>query len=61
MKRSMEIALRAKPMDVRLQYEHQIKEQREASGEPMLELRARKKLAALLGEAEKCPERSVRH
>lgn len=44
-KRGMEIALRAKPLDVREQYERQIKELQEAYGEAMLELRARKKLA----------------
>jgi len=52
-KRGMENALRAKPLDVREQYERQIKELQEAYGEAMLELRARKKLASLLGEEEK--------
>lgn len=51
-KRGMENALRAKPLDVREQYERQIKELQEAY-EAMLELRARKKLASLLGEEEK--------
>lgn len=46
-KRGMENALRAKPEDVR-----QLKELQEAYGEAMLELRARKKLAALLGTDE---------
>jgi hypothetical protein len=46
-------ALRAKPLDVREQYERQIKELQEAYGEAMLELRARKKLASLLGEEDK--------
>jgi len=41
------------PVDVREQYERQIKEVQEACGEAMLELRARKKLASLLGEEEK--------
>ena len=52
-KRGMENALRAKPLDVREQYERQIKELQEAYGEAMLELRARKKLVSLLGEEEK--------
>ncbi len=38
----MENALRAKPLDVREQYERQIKELQEAYGEAMLELCARK-------------------
>ena len=37
-------------MDIREQYEKQLKELQEAYGEAMLELRARKKLASLLGE-----------
>lgn len=52
-KRGMENALRAKPLDVREQYERQIKELQEAYGKAMLERRARKKLASLLGEEEK--------
>jgi len=47
-KRGMENALRAKPLDVKEQYERQLKELQEAYGEAMLELRARKKLATLL-------------
>jgi hypothetical protein len=39
-KRGVENALRAKPLDVREQYERQIKELQEAYGEAMLELRA---------------------
>ena len=46
-KRGMENALRAKPLDIREQYEKQLKELQEAYGEAMLELRARKKLASL--------------
>ena len=46
----MENALRAKLLDIREQYEKQLKELQEAYGEAMLELRARKKLASLLGE-----------
>ncbi|QOD81751.1 DUF1153 domain-containing protein [Chromobacterium haemolyticum] len=49
-KRGMENALRAKPMEIREQYEKQIKDLQEAYGEAMLELRARKKLQSLLGE-----------
>ena len=49
-KRGMENALRAKPLDVREQYERQLRELQEAYGEAMLELRARKKLASLLGQ-----------
>lgn len=52
-KRGMENALRAKPQDVREQYERQLKDLQEAYGEAMLELRARKKLQSLLGEDEK--------
>ncbi|MDC7716601.1 transposase [Vogesella sp. DC21W] len=48
-KRDMENALRAKPMDIREQYEKQLKELQEA----MLELRTRKKLQSLLGEDDK--------
>lgn len=51
-KRGLENALRAKPEDVREQYERQLKELQEAYGEAMLELRARKKLASLLGKDE---------
>lgn len=52
-KRGMENALRAKPLDIRDEYERQLKELQEAYGEAMLELRARKKLQSLLGEDEK--------
>ncbi len=51
-KRGLENALRAKPEDVREQYERQLKDPQEAYGEAMLELRARKKLASLLGKDE---------
>ena len=47
-KAGMENALRAKPEDVREQYERQLKELNTAYGKAMLELRARKKLDALL-------------
>ena len=49
----MENALRANPLDLKEQYERQIKELQEAYGEAMLELRARKKLQSLLGEDDK--------
>lgn len=52
-KRGMENALRTNPLDVKEQYEKQIKELQQAYGEAMLELRARKKLQSLLGEEEK--------
>jgi len=52
-KRGMENTLRANPLDVKEQYERQIKDLQEAYGEAMLELRARKKLQSLLGEDEK--------
>lgn len=52
-RRGMENALRANPLDVREQYEKQIKDLQEAYGEAMLELRARKKLQSLLGEDDK--------
>ncbi|MFZ5757603.1 MAG: DUF1153 domain-containing protein [Pseudomonadota bacterium] len=51
-KAGMENALRAKPEDVREQYEKQLKDLQEAYGEAMLELRARKKLESLLGKDE---------
>ena len=49
-KRGMENALRANPLDIREQYERQLKDLQEAYGEAMLALRARKKLQALLDE-----------
>lgn len=52
-KRGMENALRANPLDVREQYERQLKDLQEAYGEAMLELRARKKLQSLLDEERK--------
>ncbi|WP_339108017.1 DUF1153 domain-containing protein [Thioclava sp. GXIMD4216] len=47
-KRDMENSLRANPLDIREQYEKQLKDLQEACGEAMLELRARKKLQALM-------------
>ena len=52
-KRGIENALRAKPLDVKEQYERRLKELQEAYGEAMQELRARKKLNSLLGGDEK--------
>ncbi len=52
-KKGLENALRAKPLDIKEQYERQLKELRGAYGEAMLELRARKKLESLLGGEEK--------
>ncbi len=49
-KKGLKNALRAKPLDIREQYEKQLRELQEAYGETMLELRARKKLQSLLGE-----------
>ena len=46
--RGMENSLRANPLDIREQYEKQLKDLQEAYGEAMLELRARKKYQALL-------------
>lgn len=51
-KAGMENALRAKPEDVREQYEKQLKDFQEAYGEAMRELRARKRLQSLLGKDE---------
>ena len=51
-KAGMENALRAKPEDIREQYERQLKDLQEAYGEAMLELRARKKFQSLLGKDE---------
>ena len=47
-KKGMENSLRANPLDIREQYEKQLKDLQEAYGEAMLELRARKKYQALL-------------
>ena len=48
----MENALRANPLDIREQYEKQLKDLQAAYGEAMLELRARKKLQSLLDVAD---------
>ena len=47
-KKGMENSLRANPLDIHAQYEKQLKGLQEAYGEAMLELRARKKLQALM-------------
>ena len=48
-KRGMENALRSKPLEIKERYERQLSDLQQAYGEAMLELRARKKLASLLG------------
>lgn len=45
----MENALRAKPLDIKEQYENQIRELQEAHGEAMLQMRVLKKYQSLLG------------
>lgn len=52
-KRGMENSLRSNPLDIREQYEKQLKDLQEAYGEAMLELRARKKYQALLDADDK--------
>ncbi|MEO0959281.1 MAG: DUF1153 domain-containing protein [Pseudomonadota bacterium] len=47
-RKGMENALKANPLDVRQQYEKQLKDHQEAYGEAMSELRARKKWQALM-------------
>jgi hypothetical protein len=59
-KSGMESALRAKPLDVREQYERQIKEHQEAYGQAMLELRARKKAGVPAGRGREVIE-TIRH
>jgi transposase-like protein len=49
-KRGMENAPQANSLDIKEQYERQLKDLQEAYGEAMPELRARKKLQALLDE-----------
>ena len=51
-RKGMENALKAKPQEIREQYERQLRDLQEAYGEAMLELRARKKFQSLLGEDE---------
>jgi len=45
----MENALRTKPLEIKEQYERQIKDLQDADGEAMLELRVRKMLNSMLG------------
>ena len=47
-RKGMENALRANPLDVKEQYEKELKDLQHAYGEAMLELRARKKWEALM-------------
>ncbi|GGG65423.1 transposase [Salipiger pallidus] len=47
-KRGSENSLRANPLDIREQYEKQLRDLQDAYGEAVLELRARRKLQALL-------------
>ena len=47
-RKGMENALKANPLDVRQQYEKQLRDLQEAYGEAMLELLARKKFQALV-------------
>ena len=47
-RKGMENALKTNPLDVRHQYGKQLRDLQEAYGEAMLELRARKKLQALM-------------
>ena len=49
-KKGMENALRSKPLEVKEQYERQLRELQEAYGEAMLELRARKKIELSAGQ-----------
>lgn len=52
-RKGMENALRTKPLDVKEQYEKQIRELREAYGEAMLQMRVLKKYQSLLGDDDK--------
>ena len=58
-RKGMENALKANPLDVRQQHEKQLRDLQEAYGEAMLELRARKKLQALLDAEGRQMTRSV--
>ena len=53
-KRGMENALWANPLEIREQYEKQLKDLQEAYGEAMLELRARKSSRPLWSGASHC-------
>ena len=52
-RKGMENALRAKPLDIREQYEKQIRELQEAYGEAMLQMRVLKKYQSLLEDENK--------
>ena len=52
-RKGMENALRAKPLDIKEQYEKQIRELQEAYGEAMLQMRVLKKYQSLLGDDDK--------
>ena len=52
-RKGMENALRAKPLDIKEQYEKQIREPQEAYGEAMLQMRVLKKYQSLLADDDK--------
>lgn len=52
-RKGMENALRAKPLDIKEQYEKQIRELQEAYGEAMLQMRVLKKYQSLLADDDK--------
>jgi transposase-like protein len=52
-RKGMENALRAKPLDIKEQYEKQIRELQEAYGEAMLQMRVLKKYQSLLAYDDK--------
>ncbi len=56
-KRGMENALRANPLEIREQYEKQLKDLHEAYGEAMLELRAQNSWRPSWSGASHCPPR----
>jgi transposase-like protein len=52
-RKGMENALRAKPLDIKEQYEKQIRELQEAYGEAMLQMRVLKMYQSLLADDDK--------
>ena len=52
-RKGMENALRTKPLDIKEQYEKQIRELQEAYGEAMLQMRVLKKYQSLLEDEDK--------
>ncbi len=52
-RKGMENALRAKPLDIKEQYEKQIRELQEAYSEAMLQMRVLKKYQSLLADDDK--------